>query len=109
MKEPATMLWAGGNRHCTIYKDKEDYATFLNLVASVKVRYPFTLHAYYPSLTIIYGGKTRKLRFRCRKASKQSLANGGNGGNLQSRRTKPGKLGIFDGGNRGNPNPAVKS
>ena len=35
-----------GNRHCAIYKDKEDYVTFLNLVASVKARYPFTLHAY---------------------------------------------------------------
>ncbi len=35
-----------GNRRCAIYKDEEDYNTFFRLLASVKERYPFTLHAY---------------------------------------------------------------
>ena len=35
-----------GNRHCAIFKEKEDYLLFLMLLAKVRERYPFTLHAY---------------------------------------------------------------
>ena len=34
-----------GNRHCVIFKNEDDYITFIRLLASVKERYPFILHA----------------------------------------------------------------
>ena len=35
-----------GNRKCTIFKDREDYALFMKLLSQVKERYPFVLHAF---------------------------------------------------------------